>query len=89
MGFIDSIRAINIRTVALFVLAVLPYVDQETLGLIPFVRDILPGVTPIPFFSLSWTERARLAVFIVVPYLFDGETWELLTGRNIMEIISD
>lgn len=87
MTFLDALRSIDRRTVWLVVLAVLPYVDQETLGVIPFLRDVVPGVDPIYTLQLDWSERGRLLVFILVPVL-DGEILELL-GVDLQEAISD
>jgi len=87
MAFVDIVRSINWRTVTLIILAIIPYVDQETVGPIPVLRDIIPGIDPIYVLDLTWTERGRLLVLIVIPYV-DGEILELL-GADINEVIAD
>ena len=86
MGFLDVVRQINWRTVWNIVIAFIPYVDAEILGIIPVLREILP-VTPIRVLELSWTERGRLLVLIVIP-IVDGEILELL-GVDIRDVIAD
>lgn len=81
MGFVNGIRSLEPRRIWLLIIAVIPYVDQEILGVIPIVRDIVPGVDPIYWYAdLDWSERVRLAVLMVLPYV-DGEVIELLGGN--------
>jgi hypothetical protein len=87
MGVLDALRAIDPRRAWLIVIAFIPYVDQETLGVIPGLRDLIPFVDPIYVTELDWSERARLLGFIVVPYV-DGEILELL-GVDMMTLIED
>jgi hypothetical protein len=88
MAIIETIREFDYTNVWLIILGVIPYADHETVGLIPFVRDVVPTVEPIHFWSLSWTERGRLAAFIVVPVV-DGEWLNLLFGVDVNDLIAD
>lgn len=88
MAFIDTVKDIDFGTIWLIVIGFIPYVDSETLGVVPILRDIIPFVEPIYILDLSWTERGRLGFLIVVPVL-DGEWIELFTGRTVNEVISD
>lgn len=86
MAFLDIVREFDGRAAFSIVIAFIPYVDAEILGVIPGLRDILP-VDPIYTTDLSWTERARLAVLMLIPYV-DGEILELL-GIDVNQVISD
>jgi len=87
MGFIDAIRRVDTNTIGLLIFAVIPYVDTDIAGVIPFVRDVIPWVEPIYWLDLSWTERGRLAILWVIPYV-DGEVFQLL-GLDVNEVIAD
>jgi len=86
MGFINAVKSIDPRKVFLVIIAFIPYVDTEIIGVIPILRDLLP-VDSIPVLDLSWTERLRLAILIVIPYL-DGEILELI-GVDIKTLYRD
>lgn len=85
MGFIETIRSLTFERVFVAVMILLPVLDQEVLGAIPYLRDRLP-VPTIPLLSLSWVERGRWVVLLLVPYL-DGEIIELLTGQDARDVI--
>lgn len=85
MGFIDAVRSLTFSRVFSTIMIVLPVLDQEVLGAIPILRDHLP-VPTIPVLDLSWTERARWVVLLVIPYV-DGEIIELLTGMDAEDVI--
>jgi len=87
MAFIEALRRINLNTIALFIFALIPYLDTDIVGVIPVLRDVLPWVEPIYYWELSWTERGRLAILWIVPYV-DGEVFQLL-GLEVNEVISD
>lgn len=87
MGFIDAARSISWKRVWYVILALIPYVDLETIGVVPLLRDITPYVDPIYVTKLSWTERGRLVALILVPVV-DGEVLALF-GIELEEVISD
>lgn len=76
MGVIDGLRETNYVRLAWTILIFVPYIDKEIAGAIPIVRDIVPGTPEFRWLEMSWTERLRLAIFIVAPVL-DGELVEL------------
>lgn len=88
MGFLDAVRSIQWQTIWLIIIGFIPYVDQETIGVVPILRDIVPFAEPIYLLELSWTERGRLVVLILVP-IVDGEWIQLFTGMTVPEVISD
>lgn len=88
MAIIESIRQFDYTNVWLIILGIVPYVDHETVALVPGLRDIVPTVEPIYITQLSWTERGRLAAFIVVPVV-DGEWLQLLFGVDVRDVIAD
>jgi|GEM_PF-3234519 len=88
MGYAETVKSINWKTVFFLAIAVIPYVDSETMGVVPVLRDLVPFVEPVYTLQLSWTERLRLAVLLVIPYV-DGEIIELLTGMDVNEVIAD
>lgn len=87
MGFIDTIKDFRWDQAFLIVIAFIPYVDTEIIGIIPGLRDILP-VENIHITRKSRTELLRLVVLIIIPIL-DGEIIQLLTGRDVNEVIAD
>lgn len=87
MGFKDAIGGIDWGTVGLIIIAFIPYVDSETIGVVPGLRDLFPFVEPIPVTDLSWTERLRLGVLILIPVV-DGEILQIL-GVEIEDVYSD
>jgi hypothetical protein len=88
VGFVETARSIEVRRIVLAALFLIPYLDTEVLAAIPGVRQ-LPGVDAVYWLELSWTERGRLVLLIVVPYALDGELIELLTGKRVPEVIAD
>jgi len=87
MGYIETGRSIQWHRVWWVIIAFIPYVDNEIIGIIPGLRDALP-VEPIYVLDKSKTELLRLLVLIVIPIL-DGEIIRLLTGRTVNEVIAD
>jgi hypothetical protein len=87
MAFIDTVRSIDWQQVFLILIAFVPYLDSETIGVVPLVRDIAP-VEPIYVTEKSGTELLRLVALILAP-LVDGEIIQLLTGRDVNEVIAD
>lgn len=87
MTFWNGVRRIDWGKVFLAVIAFIPYVDTEILGILPVVRDLAPEVEPIYLTRLSWTEILRLSILIVIPYV-DGEILQLV-GVDVREVISD
>lgn len=85
MAFLDAIRGLSFDRVFVAVMILLPVLDQEVLGAIPILRDRLP-VPTIPLTRLSWVERARWVVLVLIPYA-DGEIIELLTGQDARDVI--
>lgn len=85
MAFVDVIRNLKWRVIArnavVAVLIFVPYLDQETLGVIPVVRDLLP-VPSIYLTRLSWRGRARWVILVLLPYV-DGEIISFFTGGEV------
>lgn len=88
MSYIQTIKRFRWDRALLIVIAFIPYVDSEILGVIPLLRDVLPGIDPIYVTRKSWTELARLILLIVVPVI-DGEIIKLLTGQDVNQVIAD
>ena len=88
MSYVETLRGFRWETAWLVVMGFIPYFDLETVGVVPVLRDVVPYVDPIHVLDLSWTERTRLGLLIVVP-IIDGEWIKLFFGADVNEVISD